>query len=181
MGGPRGELDWAFKTMDGEVAEWMVETLWMAGLHLMGSRTFQDMKAHWPLSTEPYAPPMNEVPKVVFSRKGIEPSKMKAAAAPKSASWTGARVVRGDLAEEISRLKAEPGKDLLAHGGASFAQSLARLGLVDEYRLVVHPVALGRGLPLFSELPEPLHLELAGTTRFKSGVVAQVYRRGSTG
>jgi dihydrofolate reductase len=67
--------------------------------------------------------------------------------------WARSRVARGELAEEVARLKRESGKDILAHGGASFAQSLAQSGLVDEYRLLVHPVVLGRGLPLFRACP----------------------------
>jgi dihydrofolate reductase len=73
-------------------------------------------------------------------------------------------------------LKQKSGKDILAHGGAGFAQSLARLGLIDEYRLLVHPVALGWGLPLFAELPAPMDLKLISTSIFRSGVAAQVYR-----
>lgn len=65
---------------------------------------------------------------------------------------------------------------MIAHGGASFARSLCRLGLIDEYRLVIHPAALGSGLPLFSELQSPLFLELAEAHRFDTGAVLHVYR-----
>jgi dihydrofolate reductase len=98
-------------------------------------------------------------------------------------AWTvesireAARVVTGDLAEQVARLRQEPGKDIVAHGGATFAQSLVRLDLVDEYRLLVHPVALGSGLPLFSGLATPLQLELVDLKRFRRGTVAHVYRR----
>jgi riboflavin biosynthesis pyrimidine reductase len=71
---------------------------------------------------------------------------------PAVESWRAARVATGDLAEEIARLKREPGKDILAHGGARFAQSLVKNALIDEYQLLIHPVALGRGLPLFAHL-----------------------------
>ena len=80
------------------------------------------------------------------------------------------------MAEEIGRLKREPGKDILAHGGATFAQSLVRLGLVDEYRLLVHPTALGRGLPLFSTVAAPIDLTLVEAKAFPRGAVAHVYR-----
>ncbi|HEX2510307.1 MAG TPA: dihydrofolate reductase family protein, partial [Microvirga sp.] len=71
---------------------------------------------------------------------------------------------RANLAEEIARLKRQPGKEILAHGGAGFARSLVQLGLVDEYRLLVHPVALGRGLSLFSGLSEPVSSRLSSVT-----------------
>lgn len=171
VGGPNGEIDWIFRSTDGAAAAWIIERLWQAGVHIMGSRTFQDMAAYWPTSTEPFAAPMNEVPKVVFSRTGAlapagtgtttalrdarsaagtDPAGATAALSGEASSWTQARVARGDLAAEIANLKKEPGKDILAHGGARFAQGLVGLGLVDEYHLVVHPVALGRGLALFS-------------------------------
>ncbi|HEX7690484.1 MAG TPA: dihydrofolate reductase family protein, partial [Burkholderiaceae bacterium] len=87
-----------------------------------------------------------------------------------------AEVVAGDLAAGIARLKSQPGRDILAHGGAGFARSLIAAGLVDEYRLVVHPVVLGRGLPLFSELAQPRRLHRVATTAFPGGIVADVLR-----
>jgi dihydrofolate reductase len=76
--------------------------------------------------------------------------------------------------EELARLKQEPGRAILAHGGAEFAQSLFRLRLIDEYRLIVHPVVLGRGLPLFKE---PMDLNLLSTRSFPAGAVALIYGR----
>ena len=84
------------------------------------------------------------------------------------------------LAEEIGRLKREPGNDLIAYGGATFDQALSRLGLVDEYRLMFQPAALGAGLPLFKDLPAPLHLELVEATTYPTGVAIHIYRRRST-
>jgi dihydrofolate reductase len=195
VSGPNGEIDWIFKSYDAGATAWTVDTLWQAGVHIMGSRSFRDMAAYWPTSTEPYAPPMNEIPKVVFSRTGSisAASTTKAledatrqrteSAAPATpailASWANPGIASGDLVEEIARLKQQPGKPILAHGGASFARSLVRLGLIDEYRLLIHPVALGRGLPLFSDLAKPLDLKLARAISFDSGAVAHIYRPGS--
>ena len=191
VGGPNGEIDWIFKNFDAGAAAWTVATIWQAGAHLMGSRTFRDMAAYWPTSTEPFAAPMNEIPKIVFSRKASvgEASTTRALehatrlrkdnGAPVTpaiaSSWANPTIAGGDLAEEIARLKQQSGKPLLAHGGASFAQSLVRQGLIDEYHLLVHPVALGRGLPLFSGLTKPLDLKLMTATTFESGAVAHVY------
>jgi dihydrofolate reductase len=162
VGGPNGELDWIFPDFDEEYAEWGVEKLWQAGAHLMGGVTYRDMAAHWPNSTEPYAAPMNQIPKIVFSRSLTE------------ASWGDTRIVSGDLAEEIARLKQESGGDLLAHGGARFAQSLVRTGSIDQYRLIVHPVVLGSGLRLFPDLAAPIRLRLADVPVFKTGTIAKV-------
>lgn len=82
----------------------------------------------------------------------------------------------GDLAEEIRRLKEQPGNYILAHGGARFAQSLVASGLVDEYRLGIHPVVLGQGQPLFSGLRSSVDLRLISATPFASGAMAIVYQ-----
>ena len=195
VGGPQGEIDWLLRTYDDEATAWTVENLWLAGAHVMGSRTFHDMASYWPASREPFAPPMNEIPKVVFSRKGLaaagaDPASTTRALVdalaqlnPRSEdegaareTWAKARVVTGELSDEIGRLKQEPGRDLLAHGGAGFARSLVACGAVDEYRLLIHPVALGRGLPLFSDLPRPVDLALVEARSFRGGAVAQIYR-----
>ncbi|HEX3304843.1 MAG TPA: dihydrofolate reductase family protein, partial [Streptosporangiaceae bacterium] len=97
---------------------------------------------------------MNKLPKVVFS------------ATLPDAGWAGTRIARGDLATEIAALKAEPGGEIMAHGGAAFVQALSRHRLIDEYRLVILPVALGAGLPLFKDLPRPLRLDLTETRNF---------------
>lgn len=197
VGGPNGEVDWVFKSLDPAVTDWLVQTLWQAGVHIMGRRTFFDMMTYWPYSAEPYAPPMNEVPKLVFSRQGLDPVRRAELArafedaarqrtllgiAPVPAheavakAWAETPVLTGDLAAEIKRLKQQPGKDILAHGGAGFARSLVREGLVDEYELIVHPIALGKGLPLFADLAQPLDLKLVHSRAFESGAVAQTYR-----
>jgi len=164
VGRPKGELEWIFRNVDEESIAFGVAQLWEAGVHAMGGTTYRDMAAHWPTSTEPWAPPMNQIPKVVFSKT------------LKDASWGPTRILSGDLAEEVARLKTEPGKDILAHGGARFAQALTRLGLVDEYWLLVHPVALGAGLAMFKDLPKPIDLKLTRVEAFSGGTVAKVYR-----
>jgi dihydrofolate reductase len=108
---------------------------------------------------------MDEIPKIVFSRS------------LKTAAWGEARIVAGDLAEEIKRLKREPGRDLLAHGGVRFAQSLIASGLIDEYRLVVHPVVLGSGKPLFPGVAEPTRFKLLNQAAFRTGLIAVELRR----
>ena len=193
--GPNGEIDWIFKSMDDTAAAWTVETIWQAGIHIMGSRTYQDMAAWWPYSNEIYAPPMNEIPKAVFTKKGsaarmheLTTTALKNASeankekeqdpkviAKNIASWEKTYVASGDLKDEIMHMKQQPGKDIIAYGGASFARSLAAAGLIDEYKLMIHPIALGKGLPLFSALPKPLDLKLVDSIPFKGGAIAHIY------
>jgi dihydrofolate reductase len=180
---------------DREAKGWSVETLWTAGLHIMGSCTFRDMAAHWPTATDMFAPPMNAIPKAVFSRQGPAiltsvkttldddaGAAARAGAAPAAAlqpgagSWAQTHVASGELAAEIAKLKAQEGKPIIAHGGVRFARSLVAAQLIDQFVLLVHPVALGKGLPLFSELAAPMTLRLVSSKAFPGGAVAQVYR-----
>jgi dihydrofolate reductase len=160
--GPLDEdAEWIMRDLDDELSAWIVdEVLWQAGAHVMGRATYEEMAGHWPSSTTVFAAPMNEIPKVVFSRTLTR------------AEWGESRIASGDLAEEMSRLKREPGKDLLVHGGSKLVRSLTGLGLVDEYRLIVHPVALGSGAPLFGGRVD---LRLVNSRVFATGAVALTY------
>ncbi len=177
VGGPDGEVEWMFGG-DQEAKAWKLESVWNASLHIMGSRTFRDMAAFWPTSTDVFAPPMNQIPKAIFSKQRL--AILNAAAANKglqrgAESWGEAYVATGDLANEIAKMKAHDGKPIRAHGGADFARSLIAQDLVDQYALLVHPIALGNGLPIFSDVPKPRRLKLISSTAFPGGSVAQIY------
>jgi len=166
VSGPNGENEWIFPDYDQESSAWATEALWRAGAHLMGSVTYREMAKHWPSSTEVFAPPMNQIPKVVFSKS------------LKEANWPDTRIASGDLVKEIERLKAEPGGELVAHDGVRFAQSLIQHRLVDEYRLFTHPVVLGKGKSPFSTLPQPLRLKTINRVVFGTGLMMLTLRNG---
>ena len=190
---PDGEAKWIFSG-DQEAIAWKVKNMWNASLHIMGSRSFHAMAPYWQTSTDLFAPPMNQIPKAVFSRQGpailrnvnttaaLDKARANAGTGqsaepqPGAGSWAEAYVASGDLAEEIAKLKAQEGKPIIAHGGVSFARSLVAQGLVDQFALIVAPVALGKGLPLFSELATPTPLKLMSSKAFPGGAVAQIYR-----
>jgi dihydrofolate reductase len=177
--GGRGESDWMFRGSTPDSAAWVFETLAGAGIHAIGRRSFESFASFWPTSDGPMAAPMNDIPKVVFTRQptfnpgslSAEPSQSLAAL-----SWTQARVASGDLTEEINNLKQEPGNYILAQGGLDFCRSLVHAGLVDEYRFAVLPVALGSGEGLFTTLQDELDLELTSSTAFRGGAIGNVYR-----
>ena len=193
VSGPNGEADWVFKYLDEESTAWALDMIWQAGLHIMGSKTFHDMRSYWPTSDEVFAAPMNEVPKAVFTRKGvIEPTRDELTSRSlKDArlfqektttvtshmnSWTNPAVLDGnDLEGVINKLKQQPGKDIMAHGGGTFLQSLVQTGLIDEYLLLIYPVVLGRGLPIFSKLTKPMDFKLVETKAFPKGIMACTY------
>ena len=195
VGGPNGEMDWVFRSAGPDSTEWVRQTIIQAGLHIMGSRTFHDMAAYWPTSSNPLAAPMNDIPKVVFSKKGFvgqtnralstqaikdaektdaDESIQKTHLSKNASSWENVPVA-SDMVNDIAKLKQQDGKFILAHGGSGFAQDLVKYGLIDEYRLVVHPVILGKGLPLFASAPSPFDLKLESSTKFPTGIVAHIY------
>jgi dihydrofolate reductase len=149
---------------DPEQEEYFVSRLWEAGAFLLGRNSYEAMAGFWPTSVHPCAQAMNAIPKVVFSRT------LRSAD-----EWRDTRIASGGTAQEIARLKAEPGQDLVAVGGTRFLQSLIRLGVVDEYRMWVLPAAAGKGAPLFPELDAPLHLRLVQSRAFPSGFLELVY------
>jgi dihydrofolate reductase len=191
---PAGPQKWLFDTADGESNAWKRSFLKDAGYHAMGHDTYRAMAGFWPVSNDGFAELMNSIPKLVFTRKGLDAddaliTPRAVEAARKNASgkvipsddvirgWTHPRVAKGDLAEEIAKIKREEGKFVVAYGGASFAQSLIELDLVDDYRFLIHPVILGRGLPVFTKARGLMDLELVEERRFPKGAIAHVYRR----
>jgi dihydrofolate reductase len=153
-----------------ELSQWKLDHISKAGAHLMGRTTYQEMSSYWPQSDDEYAAPMNNIPKVVFSRT-LSDAK---------ATWPVTRVARGDLATEIATIKAEPGPDVIVWGGGRLAGALAAADLIDEYRLLVQPMVLGTGRALFGQLPASRHLHLVEALAFPSGIVVHIYRRQHT-
>lgn len=148
-----------------ELKRWKLERIRRAGTQIMGRATYEEMASFWPTSTDDYAAPMNEIPKVVFS-KTLE-----------VAAWPESSIARGELAAEIAALRSQPGGEIIAWGGAGFAQSLSRAGLVDEYAIVTQPVAYGGGKPLFHDLSDALHLNVLSATTYASGTALHLFER----
>jgi dihydrofolate reductase len=166
---PEKKLDWIL--IDEEVHTFHNEQARQTDLSLYGRGMYELMASYWPTAdANPDASPVEaefsriwrQMPKVVFS-KTLE-----------KVDWNS-RLVRGDLAAEIGRLREQPG-DCMDISGATLAASAVKLGLVDEYRLVVQPVVLGGGTPFLPRMENPINLELVETRRFASGVVYLRYR-----
>ena len=169
IAGPDGKIDWS--APDEELHRFHNQHARETGTELYGRRLYEAM-TYWQTADENPSAPEHELefariwkdtPKIVFSTtlEKVEGN---------------ARLVRDDAAEEVARLKEQPGKDL-AVGGAGLASTFIRLGLVDEYRLFVSPVVLGGGTPYFPSLDERINLELVETRTFASRVVYVRYRR----
>jgi dihydrofolate reductase len=171
---PNREIDWI--VIDEELHKYVNDQESAVDTYLYGRRMYQLMADFWPTADEDpsapeyiveYARIWKKVPKVVFSNT-LE-----------QVGWN-ARLVRDDVAGEIAKLKAQPGKDLEV-AGAELASTVMRLGLIDEYWLYVQPVLLGAGRRMFPELEGRINLQLVETRTFASGVVLLRYRRAGQG
>ena len=159
---PDGTHEWMFEWFGEDSTERSLRALEEAGVHAMGRRSYEIMGPHWAASDGPIAAAMNEKPKAVFSRT-LE-----------KADWGPAEIFGGDLRAGIADLKARDDEGtILVHGGPEFAQSLTRLGLIDEYQLSTVPIAIGAGRSPFAKLDEHLKLEVVEEQRFRSGALAQ--------
>jgi dihydrofolate reductase len=170
--GPDGNLNW--HVVDDEFNAFARKQLEEMDTLLFGRVTYEGMASYWPteaaMTDDPeIADAMNRLPKVVFSRT------------LQSVDWTNSRLAHDDLAEEVTRLKEQPGKDMVIFGSGELVSALTRLGLIDEYRLFVCPVVLGSGKSLFAGLSDTLNLKLLKAQPFTSGVVLLYYQPANKG
>ncbi|MEU8278938.1 dihydrofolate reductase family protein [Microbispora bryophytorum] len=167
--GPDGEFGWS--APDEEVFRFVTGEIRKVGVHLLGRRLYETMLDWETADQDPslddlmleWAAIWKRLPKTVFSTT-------------LSAVQGNARLASGGLAEEIERLRAEPGESEIAIGGATLAAEAAALGLIDEYRARVYPVLVGGGIPFFPRRERQVDLELVETRTFSSQVVYLRYR-----
>ena len=166
--GPNHELLWHH--VDADFEDFAAKQLNAADVLLFGRKTYQLMADFWPSDTgkknsTEIAALMNGMPKIVFSKTLSAPG------------WQNVRLIKDHAAEEVRKLTAQPGKDLLVLGSNNFSVSLFEMGLVDEVRLMLNPVVLGRGHSIFSGLSQKSELRLAATREFRSGNILLTYRK----
>jgi dihydrofolate reductase len=162
-GMPRG--GWAFRFERGPAGDkFKLDEVMAADVLLLGRKTYEGFAEAWPSRDGEFADKMNGMPKVVISTTLEKPA------------WNNTRVVKGNLVEEVSKLRSAPGGDVLVAGSARLVQTLIDNNLVDEYRLMVFPVVLGGGKRLFKEGSQMAALQLVESTPVGSGVLILVYR-----
>jgi dihydrofolate reductase len=158
-----GDMSWAHKD-DDEWRAFAAANASGGGRLLFGRITYELMKSYWPtplaMQNDPViAERMNRAPKIVFSRTLKQPT------------WSNTRIIKGDLAEEVRKLKREPAPDMAILGSGSIVAQLAGQGLIDEYQVVVNPIALGAGRTMFEGIAEKLTLKPTLTRTFANGNV----------
>jgi dihydrofolate reductase len=164
--GPGQDIDW--HNVDEEFNEFAIEQTSALGALLFGRVTYQLMESYWPtadaLKNDPViAGLMNSLPKIVFSRT------------LQKAEWNNSRIVKENIEEEILNLKKQPGKDMAVFGSANLLSALIQLDLIDEHRVMVNPVLLGNGNPLFKSMEARVNLRLLKSRTFKSGNILLYY------
>jgi dihydrofolate reductase len=173
IAGPQGEMDWMEEFLDEALATYESELQKTVDTALFGRVTYQGFESYWPkVALDPaspqglveYAHHLNAMRKLVFSKTLTR------------VEWTNAILVREMVPEEITKMKQEPGRDMLIHGSASIVQTLTKLGLIDKYQLLVFPVVLGSGKPLFQDIKDRVPLKLVETQTHPSGVVLLSYQ-----
>jgi dihydrofolate reductase len=164
---------WQLAYFDDVFAKSMEETMANTGAFVLGRKTYELFAAYWPTAKEEvgeFADLMNEMPKYVASKSLRAPL-----------SWQNSTLLEGDLREAITKLKDEDGKDLQVIGSGQLAQWLTAQGLVDEYRLMIHPLVLGSGKRLFAEGGPRMPLRLIDSTASTTGVLIVTYGMESRG
>jgi dihydrofolate reductase len=169
--GPSGEIDW--HNYDDEMGRHSVEQLKSLGALIFGKTTYELMASYWPtpdgVKGEPVvAGIMNSIPKIVFSKtlKEVRDGPL----------WKNVKVFHKIKPEEIIKMKEQAGGDIAIFGSGTVVQQLTSLGLIDEYRLIVNPLILGNGKPLFKDIKDKLKLKLVNTRVFKNGNVLLCYK-----
>ena len=164
--GPDHDINW--HNVDNEFNDFAIEQTSAVGALLFGRVTYQLMESYWPtpnaLNDDPeIAGLMNSLPKIVIS-KTLE-----------KAEWNNTRIIKDNLQEEILNLKKQPGKDLAVFGSANLLSTLMQMDLVDEHRVIVNPLLLGQGTPLFKRMDDRINLRLLKSRTFQSGNILLCY------
>jgi dihydrofolate reductase len=158
------KIDWF--APDEEFFDYAREMLRSVDSILFGRATYEHMAAYWPSAPpDEIADKMNNLPKVVVSRT------------LQRVDWKNSALLKGNLAEEIAKLKQMAGKDIVILGSAMLASSLLQLGLIDEYRVILAPVLIGSGNPLFRDIRQAIKLKLSKTRLLRSGVILLYYQK----
>jgi dihydrofolate reductase len=164
LDGVMEEPAWTAPFFNDELAKYQRDQLFRSDALLLGRVTYEGFAAAWPSMEETegdFAVRMNTLPKYVATRT------------PRKLEWN-ASAIQGDVPAAVAELKRQPGQDILVYGSGELASTLAQHNLIDEYRLMVHPVVLGSGKRLFDGVKDAPALKLADTVTFSSGVVALV-------
>lgn len=175
IAGPNGELDWVVWNWDDELKQYVKDLTEPVDCIVLGRNLAQGFIPYWAaVAANPddlqftAGQKFTDTLKVVFT-KSLDPSD------PVVTHWANTTLAKDDLADQITKLKSQEGKDLIAYGGATFLSALIKHGLIDEYHLFINPTAIGKGMAIFQEIDNKLNLELKKSLAFDCGIVVHHY------
>jgi dihydrofolate reductase len=160
--------NWSGQFWNDEAIKFKYDELFASGAILLGRVTYQDLAGYWPTATAEgdFVTRINSLPKYVVSSTLEE------------LEWSNSRLIKGDIAAEVSRLKQQRGQDILIYGSADLVNLLMKHNLIDEYRLMVHPIVFGSGKRLFKDNNVPRPLKLVASKPLSTGIVILTYQPG---
>jgi dihydrofolate reductase len=170
VAGPNGEMDWI--KFDEEISDYVGQLTDSSDTAIYGRTTYQMMESYWPTAAEDPNASKHDIQHANWVNRAL---KVVASRSMERSEWANTRIIRDDLLGEISKMKNEPGENLLLIGSASIAHAFMEHNLIDEYWINVNPVILGTGIPLFQNIHQRLSLELIQAKTFASGVVGLTY------
>jgi dihydrofolate reductase len=164
ISGPNGEMDFVLRNWDNEIKKYVTEITEPVDCIVLGRKLAQGFIPHWASNPkEEGANKFNSTHKVVFT-KTLDKSE-----------WDNTVLAKGDLVDEITKLKRQEGKDIIAYGGATFVSALVKHGLIDEFHLFINPAVIGNGMTIFKEVPSKQKLTLVKSIPFACGIVVVNY------
>lgn len=170
VGGPNGEMDWMNMNWGDDIKDYVKSLTAPVDCIVMGRKLAQGFIPYWtsysqnPATADEFSHKMVDTVKVVFSKTLA------------ASEWDNTELATGGLAEEITKLKAQDGGDIITYGGAGFASALIKEGLIDEYHIFINPAAIGKGITIFAGLESRLNLQLVKAREFECGVVLLFYK-----
>jgi dihydrofolate reductase len=164
IAGKNGEIDWTARDWDDKLKKYVGEITEPVDCIILGRKLAQGFIPYWASHPEQEgADKFNSTKKVIFT-KTLEKSE-----------WDNTVLAKGDLVDEIAKLKKQDSKDIIAYGGATFVSALIKHGLIDEFHIFINPTAIGNGMSIFKELDNKLNLILAKSISFDCGIVVLNY------
>jgi dihydrofolate reductase len=175
IAGPNGEMDWMVWNWDDKLKNYVFKLTEPVDTIILGRKMTYGFVSYWsdvmiqpddPSSIDrshAFAKKMIETPKVVFTKT------------LKKSQWGNTDIATGDLTDEITHLKSQDGKDIIVYGGASFDSSLIRAGLIDEFHVLINPIAIGNGMTIFKDLNEIQKFNLVKSVAFDCGIIGLHY------
>jgi dihydrofolate reductase len=176
VAGPNGEMDWMTWNWDDKIKDYVTELTDSSDCILLGGHMPGGFIPYWEsVVANPENPEHGGIAGAAFGKKMVDTPKVVFTKTIEKSTWNNTVLAKGDITEEVNRLKAQSGKDIITYGGANFASSLIKYNLIDEYHLFINPTPIGNGMAIFKEIGQNMNLKLVKATPFECGIVVLHY------